>query len=140
MSHLEKCRYMQAAYPELDAEDTCGYAEHRHDAQTFALARALAVAGQGTAEPTDEQIAWFLEDAAAVVDDFEPIPASWSVTEPEVSREAGLDFTMTINDVAYVVQGGGHKEVSHPLRRETWEGWMREANEDAGIDDNGEPV
>lgn len=130
MSAPDKCRYMEAAYPDLDAEDTCGYAEHRHDAQTFALARALAIACQQP-NPTDEQIAWFLEDAAAVVDDFKPVPTSWWATEPQISVEPGLDSTLTINDVAYVVQTPGHKETSHPLRRTEWEEWTREAEEDA---------
>jgi hypothetical protein len=125
-----KCRYMEAAYPTLDAEDTCGYAAHRHDTQTFALARALAVAAQDP-NPSDEQIAWFLEDAAAVVDDFDPTPATWNATEPRLADEPGLEFTMTINDVPYVVQTGGHKEPAHPLRRSTWEEWNREADEDA---------
>jgi hypothetical protein len=123
-----KCRYMEAAYPTLDAEDTCGYAEHRHDAQTFALARALAIAGQGTPEPLDEQIAWFLEDAAAIVDDFDPPPQTWDATEPQLSDEPGLEFAMVINDVPYVVQTGGHKEPAHPVRRSTWEAWTREAD------------
>ena len=73
----EQCRYMRAAYPTLDAVDTCS--EHRHDAPTFALARALAEVFQQP-DPDDERIGWFLDDAAAVIDDFDPAPLSWTVT------------------------------------------------------------
>jgi hypothetical protein len=97
----------------------------------FDLRADLGEGLAGPDAPSDEQIAWFLEDAAAVVDDFDPTPASWSATEPQLADEPGLEFTMTINDVPYVVQVGGHKEPAHPLRRSTWEEWTREADEDA---------
>lgn len=122
----EKCRYMAAAYPSLDADDTC--TEHRHDEPTFALARAMAAVFQQP-DPTDEQIGWLLNDAAAVVDDFAPAPASWTVSELEISREPGLDFTLTINGIDYVIQendSGGHV-VSHPVARVEWESWIDEA-------------
>lgn len=118
----EKCRYMQAAYPTLDAEDTC--AEHRHDEPTFALARAMAVAYQQP-DPTDEQIGWCMEDAAAVVDDFDPAPSEWTVTEPEITTEAGLDFTLTINGREYVVQPS-EWEPSRPVSRAQWRAWQDE--------------
>lgn len=120
----DKCRYMQAAYPDLDADETCS--EHRHDEPTFSLARAMAVAFQQP-DPSDEQVGWCMDDAAAVVDDFDPAPESWSVTEPEITNEAGLDFTLTINGVPYVVQPS-EWEPSHPLRRATWDEWQQEAN------------
>lgn len=126
MSADQKCRYMDAAYPSLDAEDTC--TEHRHDAPTFALARAMAVAFQETSEPSDEQIGWCLDDAGAVVGDFDPAPLSWTVTETRLTSEAGLDFTFDINGVEYVVQendSGGHVEV-HPVSREQWNAWLDE--------------
>lgn len=121
-----KCRYMQAAYPDLDADDTC--VEHRHDAPTFALARAMAVVMQQP-DPSDEQVAWFLDDAGAVVDDFKPAPLSWIVTEPDVTREVGLELTFTINGAEYVTQendSGGHV-VCHPLSRQQWDSWVAEA-------------
>lgn len=123
MSATEQCRYLAAAYPILDADDTC--AEHRHDAPTFALARAMATAFQQP-DPTDEQIGWCMDDAAAVIDDFDPPPLSWTVTEPEVTRESGLDFTLSINGVGYVVQQS-EWEPSHPVSRSTWQSWMDEA-------------
>lgn len=118
----DQCRYMAAAYPTLGAEDTC--TEHRHDEQTFALARALAVAAQDP-NPTDEQIAWLLNDAAAVVDDFAPIPDAWVATEPKVAEIPGLDFTLTINGREYVVQESSQEE-THPIRRTQWWAWQDE--------------
>jgi hypothetical protein len=126
MTNTTQCRYMHAAYPSLTAEDSCS--EHRHDAPTFALARAMAVAFQQP-DPTDEQIGWCLDDAAEVVDDFDPAPLSWTVTPPELTREAGLDWTLTINGAEYVIQqndSGGHVVV-HPVSREQWDIWMTEA-------------
>lgn len=126
----EKCRYMEAAYPDIDAEDTC--TEHRHDAPTFALARAFAIAFQETEEPTAEQVAWFLDDAGAVVGDFDPAPLVWTVTQTELTREVGLEATFTINGIDYVIQennSGGHV-VCHPLSRTTWDEWVAEAEDD----------
>ena len=139
---------MQAAYPELDAEDTCS--QHRHDEPTFALARALAVACQGTEAPDDEQVAWFLDDAGAVVDDFEfpngprrlctpRWPSTWTVTslgEPEYDDELGeptllgIDHRLQINGVEYVVPES-EWEPSHPVRRSTWEAERAEAEAEA---------
>jgi hypothetical protein len=122
-----QCKFMRAAYPILDADDTCY--DHRHDEQTFALARAMAEVMQQP-EPSDEQIAWFLNDAGAVVDDFIPVPSSWSVSKPKETREPGLDLTFRINGIEYVIQendSGGHVE-SHPVSRATWDEWMAEAN------------
>lgn len=124
-----KCRFMAAAYPTLDVEDTC--TEHRHDAPTFALAEAMAKAFQDP-NPSDEQIGWLLNDAAAVVDDFDPAPLSWAVTKPRMTREVGLDFTLTINGIEYVIQendSGGHVE-SHPVSREEWESWLDDDADD----------
>lgn len=124
-----QCRYMAAAYPTLGAEDTCS--EHRHNAPTFALARAMASAWQQP-EPTDEQIGWCLDDAGAVIDDFDPAPFSWNVTETRVVREPGLDMAFEINGVEYVIQennSGGHL-VCHPVSRATWDEWCAEAEGD----------
>lgn len=120
MSGEVQCRYMAAAYPTLTAEDTC--TDHRHDDATFALARAFAVACQSP-EPSDEQVGWMLADAAAVVDDFVPTPSTWTVTEPQEAHETGLDFTLTINGAAYVVQPG-EWEPSHPVSRAQWDAWQ----------------
>lgn len=119
---VTKCRYMEAAYPDLGAEDTC--TEHRHDEPTFALARALAVAAQDP-NPSDEQIGWLLNDAAAVVDDFDPLPESWVATEPQLAEVPGLDFTLTINGRPYVIQESGQEE-THPMGRDQWRAWQDE--------------
>lgn len=118
----EQCKYLAAAYPTLDADDTC--TEHRHDDQTFALARAMAVAFQQP-DPTDEQVGWCMDDAAAVVDDFDPVPTEWVVTEPQLTEEAGLEFTLSVNGVEYVVQPS-EWEPSHPVSRAQWERWQDE--------------
>lgn len=118
----EQCRYMRAAYPTLDGNDTCS--EHRHDERTFSLARAMATAFQQPS-PTDEQIGWCLDDAAAVVDDFEPRVHEWTVTPPEFTDEPGLDFTLTVNGDDYVVQPS-EWEPSRPVSRTQWDAWMRE--------------
>lgn len=124
MSAPEKCRYMEAAYPTLSAKDTCGYAEHRHDEPTFALARAFAVAWQ-QADPTDEQIGWYLEDAAAVVDDFAPGTLEWTVTDMEPTAVTGLESTLTINGRPYVIQPSEY-EPSHPVSLTRWHEWEDE--------------
>lgn len=126
----EKCKYLQAAYPDLDAEETCS--GHRHDEPTFALATAMAKAFQGP-DPSDEQIGWCMEDASAVVDDFKPAPETWEVSEPELTTEAGLEFTLTINGAEYVIQPS-EWEPSHPVSRTTWDQWQREANGDEDHD------
>lgn len=127
---IEKCRYMVAAYPTLDVDDTCGkYGDHRHDAQTFALARAFAVVFQAP-EPSDEQVAWFLADAAAIVDDFDPIPVEWVIEQRQVGdRESfNLDHAFALNGVEYVVQQS-EWEPSHPVKRATWESWIADDEE-----------
>lgn len=125
---IAKCRYMIAAYPTLDVDDTCGkYGDHRHDEQTFALARAFAVAFQDP-EPSDEQIAWFLADAAAIVDDFAPPPTEWSFEERQVTEgeSFNLDHAFSLNGVEYVVQQS-EWEPSRPVKRTTWESWIADA-------------
>lgn len=122
----DQCRYMAAAYPTLDAAGTCDW--HRHEPRVFDLARAFAAAVHETADPTDEQVGWFVDDADAVVDDFDPVPESWVTTAFKVTDEAGLDFTTTINGRAYVVQdNGGSGEEVHPVAREKWDSWHAEA-------------
>ena len=121
----EQCRYMAAAYPGSTADETCH--SHRHEARTFDLARAFAAGVHETPDPTDEQVGWFLDDADAVVDDFDPVPESWVTTAFEYTGEAGLDLTLTINGRPYVVQDNmGSGEACTPVARSTWESWTRE--------------
>ncbi|MBE7193770.1 MAG: hypothetical protein INR66_14965 [Gordonia polyisoprenivorans] len=104
---VEKCRYMEAAYPDLSAEDCSCASFHRHEPRVFQLASALAVVFQGE-NPTDEQIAWFLNDADAVVDEFDPTPKTWTVVdlgEPNQYRDLpGVIRRFTINGVEYVIK------------------------------------
>lgn len=120
----EQCRYMAAAYPTLDANDTCETADHRHDEPTFALARAFAIAFQQP-DPTDEQIGWCLEDAAAVIDDFAPGTLAWTVTEPQLSDVVGLESELTVNGRPYVIQPS-ENEPSHPVSLTRWQEWEDE--------------
>jgi hypothetical protein len=113
---------MAAAYPGMEARDTCDPIDHRHDEPTFGLARALA-ARVHECEPDDEQVAWFLNDAGAVVDDFDPPPAMWDVSALADSKEFGVDFTLTINGVPYVIPVSAHKEESHPVSLDEWRSW-----------------
>ncbi len=124
MTTPEPCRFIAAAYPGEDCFD------HRHEDRVFDLSRALAAATHENADPTDEQVGWFLADADAMVDDFDPAPGAWVVTAAEPSDESGIDFTLTINGRAYVVQdNGGSGEVCQPVARDEWESWLTEADE-----------
>ena len=123
----EQCRYHAAAYPELDARDTCD--DHRDDPRLYDLARAFAVACGHHPEPSDDVIGWFIEDAEAVIDDFSPEMTAWVVTTPTPPSEEEsfqLDFTLTINGEAYVIQQS-EWESARPVKRSTWESWLEEA-------------
>lgn len=125
----KQCAYMKAAYPILNAEDTCE-GRHRHEPRVFALARAMARTFQP--EPTsDERIAWFLDDADAVVDDFGgPEWDGWTVAliEDMPADPPGIDCRFTINGVEYVLPES-EWEPSVPVDRETWDSWHDEVDE-----------
>lgn len=118
------CRYCLAAYPILfEAGDVtaCEW-EHRDDPRVYDLAAAMARVFQPRPN-TDEQVQWFLNDADAVADDFDPPPAKWKVRKlPD-----GSEFIarMRINDVTYVLQDGEGK--IPPVRLSTLRSWQREA-------------
>lgn len=122
-NHTEQCRYMVAAYPDLDAEDTCTDM-HRHEQRVYDLARALAAAIHES-EPSDEQVAWLLNDADAVVDDFTPTPETWEVVNRGYPEEYGLDHAMQINGVEYVAQTA-EWDPAPLIKRATWEEWQQE--------------
>lgn len=124
------CRYCTAAYP--DYPDIAGEAceLHRNEQRVYDLATAMARVFQQRS-PTDEQVAWFLDDADAVVDDFDPVPEKWRVRKLPQNNYDEFDCRMRINDVTYVIQAGGHKEKSLPVRLSVLRGWQREANEAA---------
>jgi len=104
-------------------------ATHRDDPRVYTLAAAMAAVFQHR-PPTDEQTGWFLDDADAVIDDFDPVPAKWRVRKLPDSGE--FEFRFRVNDVTYVVQAGGHKEKVLPVRLATLRSWQREANAQAG--------
>jgi len=124
------CRYCLAAYPILfengDAS-SCEF-EHRDEQRIYDLAIAMARVFQQR-EPTDEQVAWFLEDADAVVDDFDPVPVRWRVRKLPDSDE--FVARLRICDVTYVIEHGGHKVKTVPVRLATLRQWQREADAQA---------
>jgi hypothetical protein len=124
------CRYCLAAYPILFEEGdatSCEW-EHRDDPRVYDLAAAMARLFQQR-NPTDEQIGWFLSDADAVVDDFEPAPEKWRLRKlPDSNDEFVARFR--INEVTYVLQDGCKEKVA-PVRLSTLRQWQREANEEA---------
>ena len=125
MTLIRDCRWCFAAYPIL-ADEEC---PHLNDPRIGDLARAFAVVCQNP-DPSDEQIGWFVEDADAVIDDFPAETTSWTVTGPVPPSEDesfALDFTLTINGEAYVVQQS-EGEPAHPVKRSTWESWIEEAD------------
>lgn len=120
------CQFCVAAYPEI-ADEICEW-EHRDEQRVYDLALAMARVFQAR-QPTDEQVQWFLSDADAVVDDFDPAPEKWRVRKlPNSDREFVARFR--VNDVTYVLQDGC-KEKTEPVRLSTLRSWQREANAEA---------
>jgi hypothetical protein len=98
------CRFCIAYHGEYADAEMCEMA-HRLDNDVCDLARALARVFQGNPAPPDEQIGWFLEDAEAIIDDFQPRPERWRVRKlPDSDDEFVARFR--INDVTYVIQNG----------------------------------
>jgi hypothetical protein len=125
------CRYCLAAYPILFEEgDTtpCEW-EHRDDPRVYDLATAMARLFQQR-NPTDEQIGWFLSDADAVVDDFEPVPGKWRLRKLPDNRYDEFVARFRINDVTYVLRDGCKEKVA-PVRLSTLRQWQRVADEEA---------
>lgn len=115
---VDQCAYMVAAYPDLTASDTCdGF--HDHTEPIFALARALAVVFQNE-DPTDEQIAWFLNDAQAVASKSgDDTSGSWEVGHSELPNPRGCDFALTVNGVEFVLPAG-EWDPTVPELRSAW--------------------
>ena len=80
------CRWCQAAYG-LDAE-LCEFAHHQPAVVVAPLALAMARMFQ-TRNPSDEQVGWFMEDASAVVEDFDPLPDEWRPRPPCSTSSGG---------------------------------------------------
>lgn len=125
------CRYCLAAYPVLfedGSTDSCEF-EHRDEQRVYDLAAKLASVYQQR-RPTDEQVQWFLADADAVVDDFDPLPEKWRIRTLPENGSDGFIMRFRLNDVTYVVQDGD-KEACHPVRLSVLRGWQKEADEAA---------
>lgn len=134
------CRYCVANWKGMTARtgggieilptvDDCQSA-HRDDPRVYALAEAFAKAIQGQ-PPTDEQAAWFLEDADEVVDDFDPPPARWSVRKlpnAKSDEENEIECRFRINGVTYVALEGGKDTRGSLMPLSTFREHLREAN------------
>ncbi len=131
----DKCRYMQAAYPDMSADHVCS--EHSHTTDVFALATALAAVFQQD-PPSDEQIAWFLNDAQAVVEDYlahEGSPFMWRVQrDTDSPKPPGVIDMLKVNNVQYVIQDSDW-EPSVPERRSAYlaDRNLTEADLDGGV-------
>lgn len=126
------CRFCLAAYPVLFENGETADCEltHRDDQRVYDLATAMAAVFQHR-PPTDEQVGWFLDDADAVIDDFDPAPARWRVRKLPDNDHDEFDCRMRINDVTYVVQPGDKGCKPLPVRLSTYREWMREAEASA---------
>lgn len=125
------CKYCLAAYPilfENGETDTCEFT-HRDDQRVYDLARKFAKVFQQQ-RPTDEQVGWFLDDADAVVDDFDPAPEKWLVRRLPDLKSGEFDVRMRINGVTYVCPPGGKDCKAMPVRLSVYRQQRREA--DAG--------
>jgi hypothetical protein len=121
------CRYCLAAYPILEGEEC--ERTHRDEQRVYDLATAMAALFQQR-PPTDEQVGWFLDDADAVIDDFDPTPHKWRLRRlPDDFSE--FDVRFRINDVTYVCQAGDKCEKALPVRLSTLREWQREADAEA---------
>jgi hypothetical protein len=122
------CRYCLAAYPILfeDGDTTSCEFEHRDEQRVYDLAAAMARVFQQR-QPTDEQVGWFLLDADAVVDDFEPAPERWRIRKLPDGKNDDFVMRFRINDVTYVIRDG-NKEHVPPVRLSTLREWQREAD------------
>ena len=118
------CRYCNAAYPTC-ADEICIDFVHRDERRVYDLAIAMASLFQQR-PPTDEQVGWFVEDANAVVDDFDPVPEKWRLRKLPLGKYDEFIARFRINDVTYILQDG-EKEKTTPVRLSTYRSWLREA-------------
>lgn len=125
------CKYCLAAYPILfeDGDVTACEWEHRDEQRVYDLAAAMARVFQAR-QPSDEQVAWFLSDADAVVDDFEPQPEKWRIRKLPDGKYSEFAARFRINDVTYVIRDG-NKEKVPPVRLSTLRERQREADAEA---------
>jgi hypothetical protein len=125
------CKYCLAAYPILfeDGDVTSCEFGHRDEQRVYGLATAMARVFQPR-PTTDERIGWFLQDADAVVDDFDPAPPRWRIRRLPYGKNDDFVLRFRINDVTYVCRDG--EDYVPPVRLSVLRGWQREADEAAG--------
>ena len=124
---MRPCRYCTAAYPSV-ADEVCEYT-HRDEQRVYDLATAMAAVFQHR-PPTDEQVGWFVDDADAVVDDFDPPPQKWRVRKLPDGHYDEFVCRFRVNDVTYVIQDGD-KSKELPVRLSALRQWQREAEAEA---------
>lgn len=113
----EQCKYMSSAYPDLTGDDTC--ADHDHTPTVFTIATVLAQVFQG-ADPSDEKIAWFLNDAQAIHDALGDAEA-WEIENKGYTEGMrGVDYLLSVNGVEFVIPES-EWEPSVPVLRSEWE-------------------
>ncbi len=117
----EQCRFMAAAYPTLNGVDTC-HGFHRHDETTFDLAAALAARFQATTAPTPKQIAWFLNDAQAVIDALVDLPETWHIGTSQLPVPRGCDHAITVDGIEFLIPESEWEPALPVLRHE----WLRD--------------
>lgn len=116
-----QCKYMAAAYPILDGEDTCGIF-HEHTPAVFELATHLASMFQETSTPTDEQVAWFLNDADAVIQQVPVLPTIAGNIGLQVERTTdrhlppGCTDQFNVNGCEFVIQDSDFDPMTPELR------------------------
>jgi hypothetical protein len=125
------CRFCLAAYPILFEDGDVASCEfgHRDEPRVYDLAAAMARIFQPRPN-TDEQIAWFLGDADAVVDDFDPAPGKWRIRKLPPGKSGEFVMRFRVNDVTYVIRDGD-KDPVPPVRLSTLREWQREADREA---------
>lgn len=112
----EQCKYMSNAYPDLTGDDTC--ADHDHTPTVFTIATVLAQAFQG--DPSDEKIAWFLDDAQAIHDALGDAEA-WEIEDKGCPDEMrGVARLLSVNGAVFVIPAS-EWETSVPVLRSEWE-------------------
>lgn len=73
---------------------------------------------------TDEVVGWYMEDAQAVIGDFDPVPDRWKMRRLPDTGEFVVRFRLC--DVTYVVEG-----YIEPVRLSLLRQWEHEADERA---------
>jgi hypothetical protein len=85
-----------------------------HDPKALPLARALAAKFQGVDEPTDEQVASFVDDAESLIRDVGEGP----YTVQRFTALGRYNFVFTVNGVLCGVQEGEGQIEAEPIAKD----------------------